>query len=342
MATKKRILKVAGLIIVCLLVGCQANQQAGDTVVALDPDGLEILSGVELSTDAVYGRLSATNDYLVWMEMYENDVYVYDIDKRALVNIITIPRGQGPGEIEQLFSLTISELNEIYISGGPNQQRMLRVTNIDRDPMVNHIDLEAIPSLIGCCNGNAYSLNIQNPDIILNKINRENYEVEYINESIINVSSSFDNMILKSGEISCHRDELLYLPQFIPDIYVYDTNTDALSERKTYEDVGDMKGRGPFEGPDGAIIHLPPEEVDLRLHEAAGFPGEDHVLLLVLEGKGDRFGQFSTDRLYKYNWNTNEVVAYTELPAKASSVASNSNTVFVFSDEDYQIYRLSY
>jgi len=342
MIAPRYILITMGFVIVCLLFACQESQHTGDTVAALDPYGFEILPGIELPVDGLYGRLSATDDYLIWIEMFDNKVYVYDLEAKEMANIISIPRGEGPGEIEQVFSLTISESNTIYIAGSPNQSRMLKISNIGSDFLFDHIKLSVIPSIVRYCGENIYSLNMHNASQIINEINFSNYSVRLFEENIINMESEFDNLMLKSGTLVCQKDLIFYFTQFIPDIYIYDLKERILTERKTYERVDDMRGRGPFEGPGGGIVHLPPEEVDLRLHEATGFPGDDSSLLLMLEGRGGRFGRYTKDRVYRYNWIENEIIAYTELPAMASSVASNSDTVFMFSDDDYNIYSFSY
>lgn len=324
------------LIASLLLLGCTSEEQAGGSY-TFDSAGLTPLANLHLPVDYLYGSFDANDRFLVWGELYENEVFIYDLKEKSLVHQIAIPRGQGPGEMERLFNLTIDPDNNVFLLGA-NQPRVLHF-NASKPEEIKDIRLPKIPARLTAAENELLAFNMHDPDILLLRFATDGSAYSVPARDTIDMQRDFQNVMLAAGDIAYHGEYMIFSTQYLPLHFIHNLKEDTFVGRIAYEDVTDVRDHNTVTGQDGAVLSLPPDSVDVLFHSATGVPGQSTRLYKILEGRGDRHGIYRRDRLYVYDWEDNDFVGRLDLPVAATEVTSNSTAAFIYSDEDFSVYR---
>jgi hypothetical protein len=330
--------KVLTIVIGLLLAACGTEQQANE--VGPGNEGTwEPLANLELSEYGRYASFDANDRYLAWIEVYENQVFVYDLNADSLAHQISIPRGEGPGEAEQVFSLAISPDNRIFITR-PNDPRVLRL-NASQFEGVETVQLAEIPARIKAAGHDLIALTLNAPGKLMVRLPTDGEREIALGRDELDIDDVFGpNPLLQAGYITASDEHAVFSAQYMPMHVVYTLDSNAYNRTITYEEVSDVRSNtSSAEREDGMRAVAPPSDVDLMLHDTAGVPNEPTRLAKLLEGEGGRNGSYTLDQLYLYDWTTNEFSAPITLPVKGKEVASNSSDLFLYSEENYTVYR---
>lgn len=330
--------KVLTIMVGLLLAACGTEQQANE--VGPGNEGTwEPLPNLELSEYGLYASFDANDRYLAWVEMYENQVFVYDLNADTLAHQISIPRGEGPGEAEQIFSLAIGPDNRIFITR-PNDPRVLRL-NAAQFEGIETVQLAEIPARIKAAGHDLVALTLNAPDKLMVRLPTDGGREIALDGDELDIDDVFGpNPFLQAGHITTSDEHAVFSAQYMPMHVVYTLESNAHNQTITYEDVSDVRSNASSaQSESGMRAVVPPGEVDLLLHNTAGVPNQSAQLAKLLEGEGGRNGSYSLDNLYIYDWTANEILNPIALPAKGKQVVSNSSNLFLYSEENYTVYR---
>ncbi|MFO8233680.1 MAG: hypothetical protein R6U20_13605 [Longimonas sp.] len=331
-------ISVIVFIVTLLFAACSGEQQAKQSRAI--PEGTwEPLPNLELSEYGLYASFDANDRYLAWIEMYENQVFVYDLNADSLAHQISIPREEGPGEAERIFSLAINPNNNVFITR-PNDPRVPRL-NATQFEGFETVQLAEIPARIKGIGDDLVALTLNVPDKLMVRLPTDGGPEIALGRDELDVDDVFGpNPFLQAGHITASDEHAVFSAQYMPMHVVYTLESNAHNQTITYEDVSDVRSNASSaQSESGMRAVVPPGEVDLLLHNTAGVPSEPTRLAKLLEGEGGRNGSYSLDNLYIYDWTANEILNSIALPAKGKQVVSNSSDLFLYSEENYTVYR---
>ena len=333
MLSRKILLIVVGL----LLVACGTEQQDDEGGPGFEGTW-EPLPNLELSEYGLYASFDANERYLAWIEMYENQVFVYDLNADTLAHQISIPRGEGPGEVERLFSLAINENNNIFLTR-QNDPRVLRLSATDTED-VDMLQLAEIPARIKPTGEDLVALTLNAPDKLMARLPTDGGSATTLGGDDLDMDDVFGpNPFLQAGYITVSDKHAVFSAQYMPMHVVYTLESNEHNQTITYEDVTDVRSNASSaQSQSGMQAVVPPGEVDLLLHNTAGVPNQSAQLAKLLEGEGGRNGSYSLDNLYIYDWTANEILNAIALPVTGKEVVSNSSDLFLYSEENHTVY----
>jgi hypothetical protein len=316
-------------------ISCTDEKQAAEDTPKISHTSLQELPDTGLESGFLHYGFSATDQYLAWVEFYEPRVFLYDLEAGKLIYTHDIEEGEGPGEIETVNALTIDN-RWIYLFD-QNRGRMLRLDI--NEP--NNAETVSMP--VRAFRADTFEdklvVSTMDENALLSRTQKDGSNANHIGEGELDLERDFKNVLLRNGFVTVVDNHAIFSTRYLPLHFVHDLSSDENVNRVEYETVRDIRNEGINSTGDGATTYVPPDSVDVLFHSAAGVPGQSTRLYKILEGRGDRHGRYRRDRLYVYDWEANDFVGRLELPVAATEVTSNSTAAFVYSDEDFTVYR---
>jgi len=295
---------------------------------------IEKLKNINLEEGLKYRLKYADNNYLLFIEFFTQEVFLYNLKKQEVVYSKIIPKGKGPFEFTVLNGAVI--INEqIYLSSW-KEPKLIQI-DFKKDEM-KELRLEKLT---------VRDLSVYKEDIIVKNNDLTNlfaryssteHKESYINFKNFDSLNEFSNFFFKEGDFSVHGDKLLFTTTYLPYIYVFNLEKEELIDKIAF-DVPDVEQPRQVDMGNGDVATLPPES-NFKTREIAGVPGYSNKAVIVTEGEGEN-KKYSYYGLYEYDLEGKKFTNRYPFKFEIRSVVSNDEYIFISSYDDLNIYKMS-
>jgi hypothetical protein len=150
-------------------------------------------------------------------------------------------------------------------------------------------------------------------------------------------NEEFSNLFRKEGRSTILGNYLIHLTKYYPNLYIYDLEKKELIKKIQF-DESEIKEGSTTTRPDGAKLMAPPARVDILSKDVATVPAFPNRIFILAEGKSDT-RDYDLDKLYEFDIEKEAFVATHELGVKAKEITVNDKYLFVYSEEENQIFQ---
>jgi len=294
---------------------------------------IEKLDNISLEEGLKYRLQYADSNYLIFVEFFTQEVFLYNLKKQEVVYSKTIPKGKGPFEFTTISGAVIID-DKLYLSSR-KEPKLIQI-DFKKDGM-KELRLEKLI---------VRDLSIYKSDIIIKnsvianlfvRFNLKENMHSFINFKNFDSLNEFSNFFFKEGDFSVHGDKLFFTTTYLPYIYVFNLKTEELIDKIAF-DVPDVEQPRQVDMGNGDVATLPPES-NFKTKEIAGVPGYSNKAVIVTEGKGEN-KKYSYYGLYEYDLKEKRFTNRYPFNFEIRSVVSNDEYIFFSSYDDLNIYKM--
>lgn len=295
------------------------------------------LQGVKFDNSLTYDGFEASGKYLIWYEIHNNVITIYDLEKNE-ENTIKLKKGRGPNEFLGVMGIVMDN-NEVLNVLDPTNIKFLRVHINGKYIGDATVPAGLRPLRVAYKNGTLVVLDAVSPEAVFYIIDDYN-DYQPIVLTGMTVAEEFPSPFRKLGYMTVNENKLVHLLQYYPYLYVYDLKEKNLLKKIEF-DKSNISDDKPVATPDGAVMHAPPAKVDILSHGVVASPGQPDRILILAEGK-TKSRDYKLSNLYEYDLNKEKFVAVHELGVKAAKITANDGCIFVYSEEEQAVYQYKF
>lgn len=182
-----------------------------------------------------------------------------------------------------------------------------------------------------------YFMTLRSPDKMFYQYDFEGGEAVPFNLSGLDLFKEFNNLFFKQGTLLSNQKYVLLATKYRPYIYLLDR--ERLQYRGKFEwDISEVDTDAPQRTEDEGVYLLPPSKVNILTESAALVPRDPNHVFIVAKGKG-RSRSYEKEKVYEFDLETKQFVAAHKLGIKAERIFSDNSYLYVYSKEEYKIYR---
>lgn len=312
------------------------KEEAVDSRVSLSFQGA--LTGARFPQKARHSLFTTNGRYLVWKRTYMDTLCVYDLRGGEMVNKTRIPRGEGPGEFEQLSGATITDEDVVYLAE-PNQAKLLRF-DVTKGPLEDLTFYES--------GFRPERVDARGTQLVAKRISGGSSGTELVgvigSDRVFRAADGIDfrkelgSLFFQAGRLDAARQRAFFLTRYRPRIYVFDLEHNRFDERVVYGNVDvEIEMTGSENTDSGVTVYRPPQEVEFFAYEVVAVPGRPSRVLIKAEGSGDQHS-FDPSALYEIDVQTGTIVAEHDLGLKIYKVATADSSLYVYDDEKREVF----
>jgi len=292
------------------------------------------LENTALESGYRYHLQYATNQYLVYVEYYTQQVFLYNLNKQKVVYSKAIPKGKGPFEFTSITGAVIID-EFIYISS--REELKIIEINIKNDKMK---ELRLEKTFVRDMSVYNNKILIENDELInlFAQYNIQKEEESFVKFSGFNPIKEFSHLFFKEGDFSIKGDNLYFVTTYLPFIYVFNLENQVLKEKIKF-DISEVKKPRKLSLGNGDVAELPPES-NFKIKEITAIPSNNKKVLIIIEGKGAT-RRYSFQNIYEYDLVKKKFSTVYPYHTEIRSIVSNDKHVFVNSFNDLAIYKLT-
>ena len=297
------------------------------------------LPGVQFSREARPSLFTANRRYLVWKLTYADTLCVYDVRKAELARTFWMPRGQGPGEFQQLSGAAITDDDIVHLAE-PNQAKFLRF-NVKKGPLE---DLTLSDSGVRPERVHAWGTQLvlkqvsggSGTDVI--GVIGPDYSFRAVDG--LDLREDLGGLFFQAGRLDATRQRALFLSRYRPWVYVFDLEHNQFVNKVVYGDVDvEMPERETTDG--GVTVFRPPRRVQFFAWKVVAVPGLPGRVLINAEGSTAEHS-LKRSAFYEIDVATGTIVAEHDLGIAIHKITTTGRRLYVYDDERRTIltYRL--
>lgn len=273
--------------------------------------------------------IEATGDTVGLICPNINLVYLINTNTREM-DTIEFDKGRGPGEISRgPFGIDFSE-NNIYL-GDPDAQRF-SVFDIVHESFRTEVFNSGYPmKTIYNVSGN---LMLVDPNasrelayFLYNPISRKV-------ENKFKLPEKNSDNYRYSGIPAVTEKFLIHANRYYADLIVWDIENGKFIRNSVIESVQRPKAQEARMGNLSGTI--PPQNPELKILALTDHVGKENRIFLLMEGKDQKY---TTNYIYDYDFIEDEVVAFYEIGAPATLLASSGDNLYVYSEDQDEMYQ---
>jgi len=285
-----------------------------------------------------YAAFAVNDDYLAWVEAYTGQFYIYNLETKE-VEIVKQKKGRGPHEYIIISSLGLTEDNKLIINDPENIKVIIyniRTGEFEQDVKFNKMR----PYRVAVKGNFIFSFSLppaaQSLYYRLNVSSWERNAIDMIGEGNHNKRSSTFKRV---GYVAAKNNYGIHLTRYYPNIYVINFNEERVQKEIEF-DKAETQSSGTTTARGGKKRFMAPLEknVDILSTDVAFMPGSDRSVMILAEGKGEQ-RNYDPSRLRVYNFLEERFTNTLDLGVKATEITVNDNYLFVYSEEENEIFQ---
>lgn len=325
-----RVFKIVGaiLLVLSLQLPTFSQEKANADLNISDPEML-----VELEPDYTYAGFTATNDLLAWFEIHTSTLYIHDLE-RGKTKEISLKEGRGPGELQTFTDLAIID-ERIYIADIHNY----KIIEVDiSSEKTDDITFNKSNNIFRIISDDQflYMIDGADPKVYLYSYNLEEKKIDEFSLSDSNMDENLSNVFLKDGSLVATQDFIHVVTKLEGNIHTFGSDKQSFEETTSFDNTSVEVTRR--EASDGAQVTSPPAEVELTVEGAVTFPFAKDKIYILAEGETEHM-TYRRDELYEFDLEKKRFTNTIEVGTNVDDMTANDNYIFMYSEEDYTIYR---
>jgi hypothetical protein len=292
------------------------------------------LENTTLEEGYIYSIFTANKDYLAWAELYTNNIYIYNLQKKELENL-KLKKGKGPHEFLGINGLALTINNQLVINDDRNVKWI--IYNIKTQKYKEDIKFNSFrPFHIASDRTSIFSLDFNSVQSLYHIFDMNTRDMNMIDMDKYRVLKEFSYTFKKSGSIAVKGNFSVHLTRYYPNLYVINLQKKELIKRIEFDDWQTTKGKTTTY--QGQKAQLAPTDVDVINNDVAFMPGMDNTILILAKGEGKR-RSYKTSELNIYNFKKEKFTKTLDLGVVATRITVNDNYLFVYSKEENKIFQ---
>jgi len=294
----------------------------------------QALPGVQFSREARPSLFTANRRYLVWALTYADTLCVYDLREAKLTRTFWMPRGQGPGEFQQLSGAAITADDVVHLAE-PNQAKFLRF-NVKKGPLE---DLTLSESGVRPERVHAWGTQLVLKQVsgvsgteVIGVIGSDH---SFRAADGIDLREDLGGLFFQAGRLDATRRRALFLSRYRPWVYVFDLELNQFVNKVVYGNV-DIEMPEPKTTGGGVTVFRPPRKVQFFAWKVVAVPGLPSRVLINAEGSTAEHS-FKRSAFYEIDVATGKIVAEHDLGIAIHKVATTGRRLYVYDDERHVV-----
>jgi len=292
------------------------------------------LPGVQFSRESRPSLFTANRRYLVWALTYADTLCVYDLREAKLTRTFWMPRGQGPGEFQQLSGAAITADDVVHLAE-PNQAKFLRF-HVTKGPLE---DLTLSESGVRPERVHAWGTQLVLKQVsggsgteVIGLIGPDH---SFRAVDGIDLREDLGGLFFQAGRLDATRRRALFLTRYRPWVYVFDLERNRFVNKVVYGDV-DIEMPEPKTTGGGVTVFRPPRKVQFFAWKVVAVPGLPSRVLINAEGSTAEHS-LKRSAFYEIDVATGKIVAEHDLGIAIHKVATTGRRLYVYDDERHVV-----
>jgi len=282
---------------------------------------------IKLQPRLAYDGFTANEQYLAWLELYKQEVFVFDLEKKSL-DKIKLTKGRGPYESLTVSAIGITNNNKLILNDVNNVKFIIYDLNTGSFTEEIKFDSKRLMK-ISVYDATVFSLGIRDKNSLYHIIDgHKNWSSSKVNMgAALNVNKRFSNIYKKDGYIASNNLYGIHVAKYYPSVFIVDLKKGNFLREIKYDQTEKINYENKKE-----LI-----DVEFETEDVTFVPESSNLLALLANGKGEN-SDYSLEKLKILNIKNREFEGILEPGMKVNNIASNSNHLFLYSKDENSIF----